>query len=736
MHRLLPVLFCFSSSFVEAQIPSTIVKDVKFGAGDGITRTALTEQIGSTVYFVGSDVGNDEYLFKTDGTNGGTVKVHPSIKTVSGMAKAGDLLIFEATQNGKGIFKSDGTQAGTVKLADFGTDDIYYLYTFSEDQAIFGVKTNGVSQIWMTDGTQAGTFSLGNWEVDDAAASFTRFQGKMIITDRFNPDPLPVIATDGTVEGTYHFDSTLLTLTGLADIYNCVGADDLLFMSGKNVLPNGTYNGKTFVSDGTVAGTEEIATFGTVDKVLKINNLYYLFFNADVYVYNASDHTLLQILDGTAHVFAQPAAFYGKAYISGADGEIYESDGTVEGTQVISTQGTGVANYHLLMWAFDNMLYYHFRSPEHGVGINRIDLFTRTESLFSLFSEYSNVVRVPVMHLVNCSFIFPKHTAAQGFEWWRTGGVPGPPLVVIGDSSALCTTQPVPLQVVNVCDGCTVNWTGGQMGPSIQTAQSGNYYCSMSNTCGAGAWSNVINISTGPPLAPTVIPLGDTILCTGDSILLLSGNMCSGCTPVWSTGQTGSPIWVSIPGNYSVTLANACGTSAPSETQMILASSPPVIQLESACTLTAPAGSNYQWYLDDLAIAGATGPTYVAAATGLYSVRMTNPEGCIGASAPVFADCLVGTDENPAFGSVRVFPNPVREQVHMVIELSVPTELSFHIASSDGRIIPHHLTQKRDGNTVSVTYDTTSLPTGLYCFWVNQVDNKQSSFARTFEVLR
>lgn len=168
---------------------------------------------------------------------------------------------------------------------------------------------------------------------------FTRFQGKMIITDRFNPDPLLVIATDGTVEGTYHFDSTLLTLTGLADIYNCVGADDLLFMSGKNVLPNGTYNGKTFVSDGTVAGTEEIATFGTVNKVLKINNLYYLFFNADVYVYNASDHTLLQILDGTAHVFAQPAAFYGKAYISGADGEIYESDGTVEGTQVISTPG-------------------------------------------------------------------------------------------------------------------------------------------------------------------------------------------------------------------------------------------------------------------------------------------------------------------------------------------------------------------------------------------------------------
>ena len=274
------------------------------------------------------------------------------------------------------------------------------------------------------------------------------------------------------------------------------------------------------------------------------------------------------------------------------------------------------------------------------------------------------------------------------------------------------------------------------MGPSIQTAQPGNYYCSMSNTCGAGAWSNVINIATGPPAAPTVIALGDTILCNGDSVLLLSGNMCSGCLPVWSSGQTGSSIWVSSPGNYSVTLANACGTGAPSETQMILASGPPVVLLDNACTLTAPAGSNYQWHLDDLAIEGATGLTYVAAATGFYSVSMTSPEGCTGTSAPVFADCLVGTDENLAFGSVRVFPNPVREQVHMVVSLTTPGELSFHIASSDGRIIRHHLTQNIDGNTVSVTYDTASLPTGLYCFWVNQVDNKRSSFARTFEVLR
>lgn len=102
---------------------------MKFGTSNGITRTALTEQIGSTVYFVGSDVGNDEYLFKTDGTNGGTVKVHPSIKTVSGMAKAGDLLIFEATQNGKGIFKSDGA-GETVKLADFRRRYLLPLYLF------------------------------------------------------------------------------------------------------------------------------------------------------------------------------------------------------------------------------------------------------------------------------------------------------------------------------------------------------------------------------------------------------------------------------------------------------------------------------------------------------------------------------------------------------------------------------------------------------------------------------
>jgi ELWxxDGT repeat protein len=800
--------------FADAQaVPSTLVKDVSLGAGDGITRTGLTEQIGSTVYFVGSDVGIDEYLFKTGGTPGSTVKVHPGIKTIVGMAVAGNTLVFEATQNGKGLFKSDGTQAGTVKLADFGTEDLFYLQSFFDDRAIFGVRVNGVKQLWITDGTLSGTFSLGDWEIHHSASLFTRFQDKMIITDQFNPDPLPIVATDGTVAGTYHLDSTLLALTGLADIYNCVGAEDLLFVSGKNVLPNGTYNGKTFVTDGTPAGTHEINTFGTVDNGLKVSNQYYLFVNDDVYVYNSTTQTTTQIMNGTAHVFARPLAFYGKAYISGENGDLYESDGTVEGTKIISTAGAGTPNYNLLIWEFDHMLYYNFRNPQTGVGIYRIDLFTKTESLFVQFSDYSNVVRVPNLHKTGCKFIFPRHTVAQGYEWWSTPAVPAPPLVMTGDSSALCTDQPVPLEVVNVCAGCTVNWNNGQTGPGIAAAPPGSYYSSMSNSCGTGPWSNVVNIASTPPSAPTVMAIGSTTLCSGDSVLLLTGNVCSGCTFAWSNGQTGNAIWVSAPGEYTVAQTNVCGTSTPSNALAVVVNNSPTlpditvsgdlslcpgetlvlsvsntcngctvfwsngqigdslavtapgaygatmsndcgasgfsdgiivqegdftpsILVENGCSFSAPAGSNYQWYLDNQAIAGANGSMYVAEANGLYSVGMTSPDGCTGTSEPVFANCLTGTEENPHFGSVRIFPNPAREKVHFAVSLATPTALTFHIASSDGRIIHHHLAQTADGNNVSATFDTSPLPAGIYSLLVYPVHSGRQVHSQTFEVLR
>lgn len=797
----------------QAQVTSTLVKDVKFGSGDGITRTGLTAQIGSTVYFVGSDVGIDEYLFKTDGTNAGTVKVHPGIKTITDMVVLENTLLFEGVQNGKGLFRSDGTQAGTFKLVDFGNENAYYLQAVSDSLAIFGLNVNGVPQMWVTNGTQAGTYSLGNWEIQSAYSFFTRFQGKTIITDQFNPDPLPIIITDGTVEGTAYLDSTLLALTGLAEIYNCVGLEDLMFVSGKYVLPNGTYNGKTYVTDGTPAGTHEVQVFGTVDKGLKSGNSYYLLCNADAYVYEATSQSTVQIMDGTVHVFAYPVTFYGKTYITGVHGEVYESDGTEEGTQVISVVGSGQYNYYPVFWEFDNQLYYNFRTEEEGVGINRIDLITKKESLFVQFSGYSNVVRVPNLHKTGCKFIFPRYTSSQGYEWWGSAAVPGPPLVIIEDSTALCTSQPVPLQVVNTCNDCTVNWQNGMSGAAIEATQAGNYYCSMSNTCGAGPWSNVVNITTGAPAPPSVVALGDTVLCSGDSVLLLAGNMCSGCMPLWSTGQSGQTIWVSAPGNYTVTYSNACGESLPSEVQTVLSGGiPEVPQIDTpngttmcvgdtlllrvsnvcsgcfvlwsdgtvgadlrvttpgtygavmtgscgpnnsadihiqqevfipfittsdSCVVTAPGGgSNYQWYLDSQEIEGATDSVYTAVATGFYSVHMTGPQGCEGISEPVFINCLSGTYEQmyPVF--IRVYPNPAQEKIHLKVVLSNPAEHTVHVIAFYGRVIQRHLSKHMDGHSLSVDFDTSDLPAGMYCFLICSDKTPKDVLMHKFEVIR
>ncbi|MCC6281709.1 MAG: T9SS type A sorting domain-containing protein, partial [Saprospiraceae bacterium] len=315
------------------------------------------------------------------------------------------------------------TQQTTITLANLGDKQNRFLECIPGGHCFFGVQYDSVVQVWRTNGSPSGTMPLGFFDMQQSFSRYAAWKNKMLIMDDFDFDnPKPVIISNGTTAGTYYLDSTLLALTGMTKIYCCNATPDKLIFSGRWTNPNGTHNGRAYISDGTPEGTKMLDAFGYFRTVVKMDSLYFLRSVNDMYVYDAVADTTILLINNGCNGFGQVITHNNKAYIPGDEGQIYESDGTVAGTHIISTQGAGLNNYSVYLWVFDHYLYYNFRDSEHGIGLNRINLNTGVESLVVKVMDYSGAIMIPLMEKVGNRLIFPKWTSLQGLEMWGSNG--------------------------------------------------------------------------------------------------------------------------------------------------------------------------------------------------------------------------------------------------------------------------------------------------------------------------
>ncbi len=145
---------------------------------------------------------------------------------------------------------------------------------------------------------------------------------------------------------------------------------------------------------------------------------------------------------------------------------------------------------------------------------------------------------------------------------------------------------------------------------------------------------------SNPPVANFSASTTD---CAGHAITLTDN---SSNTPTsWSWTMTGgspassstqSPsVTYSTAGTYTVTLVatNSSGSSSPVSHTITVNSNPavPIITL-SGSLLTSNSTTGNQWYLNGVAISGATNQTYTATSSGSYTVVVTNSFGCTSTS--------------------------------------------------------------------------------------------------------
>ncbi len=276
-----------------------------------------------------------------------------------------------------------------------------------------------------------------------------------------------------------------------------------------------------------------------------------------------------------------------------------------------------------------------------------------------------------------------------------TETVPAVPVIAASGLTALCPGESVVLSLADVCAGCTVQWSNGESGTGITVAAAGMYTAIVSNVCGDSPVSNAISVTAeAPPAAPTISASGATTLCFGESVVLLADNVCAGCAVHWSNGGTGASITVSAAGTYTAIVSNTdsnlCGDSPASNAITVTIHPPfvPTVELSDLCKLTAPVGSDYQWFVNGALIPGANGPTWSAQVTGEYVVSMNNPEGCPGISGPIFAEaCLSNTNNINTAVSVRVYPNPAQDRIFLDIQAARATSARIDLFSADGRYV-------------------------------------------------
>ncbi len=243
---------------------TVLIQDIRPGNGSSEPRKFAV--FNNTLYFFASTTAEGAELWKSDGTNAGTVLVKdidPGSQSSYNANQtyffaSNNILYFDANDgtHGTELWKTDGTNAGTVMVSDInpgaGSSNAANFTTLGTS-VVFSAN-DGVAhgtELWKTDGTTAGTVLLddiANGGSGSSPQQFVPFQGKVSFiasaAGKFN-----LFTTDGTTAGT-----VLVKAFGLGSIpilTNAVIISNKLYFAAIT-----TTNGfELWSSDNTTAGT-------------------------------------------------------------------------------------------------------------------------------------------------------------------------------------------------------------------------------------------------------------------------------------------------------------------------------------------------------------------------------------------------------------------------------------------------------------------------------------------------
>ncbi|MEA5502278.1 ELWxxDGT repeat protein, partial [Halotia wernerae UHCC 0503] len=291
---------------------------------------------------------------------------------------------------GNEVWKSDGTEAGTVLLKDIysGITSDYYFgfgYNFTNvDGILYFTAEDGTvnKKLWKSDGTDVGTVLVGDFDYNALSEySFSRLtnvNGNLYFSAYNRSKPIQLWKSDGTQEGTVLVKDFQLD-PRYYGIQSVINANGIVYF---NIFSVDAESNELWKSDGTEAGTVFVKDIFWNTSVLA-NNI------ASILYFNAYDDTLgyeLWKSDGTeggtvlvkdinsGFASSNPSELTNinnTLYFFADDGihgnELWKSDGTENGTVLvkdINSGSDGSTPFNLTI--VDNVFYFFADDGIHG----------------------------------------------------------------------------------------------------------------------------------------------------------------------------------------------------------------------------------------------------------------------------------------------------------------------------------------------------------------------------------
>ena len=231
-----------------------------------------------------------------------------------------------------------------------------------------------------------------------------------------------------------------------------------------------------------------------------------------------------------------------------------------------------------------------------------------------------------------------------------------PTASVVNNAATTACLASAPTLSSTTATGVTYQWKNGGVAVTGATASTftptttGAYTVTTQNACSTTATSNAISVTiNNPPATPVAATQNSapTTICAGTAFPTLVNSVTSGVTYQWSntsgpvSGATGATFTPTAAGTYMVSVTNTCGSATSNAIPIVVNPVPvaPVVSVQggsstTACADTPPTlitnpatGVTYQWKNAGVAISGATNATYLANATGTYTLTAINSCG-------------------------------------------------------------------------------------------------------------
>jgi Zn-dependent metalloprotease len=251
-----------------------------------------------------------------------------------------------------------------------------------------------------------------------------------------------------------------------------------------------------------------------------------------------------------------------------------------------------------------------------------------------------------------------------------------------------------------------------------------NYRAAITNgNCGT-VYSNVQKIIVNPLPNHDIQAKTDTIFCEGNSVILYT-SAGNGNIYTWArnnqtlTGRTADTLLAWQTGKYRVTQTNTFGCADTSIAMFVLANPVPAQPSITLSTTTknlmvSSAASGNQWYLFGNAINGANAQTYLASAEGLYTVDVTDQNGCVSLSSVDYNFKLNGVAKMVGSNfNFSVYPNPSNGQYQLKIMGPQEKMLSLNVYDMMGKTIYHERIAIQAGDN-QLPIDLSHVANGVY----------------------